>query len=1377
MASWKQYGGRHYQDTNNFFHASGITCDDLTILNAYNGSLDINGSLTVSGNVVIGGNIDLCSNLILSNLTIRENATVQGNLEILQNLVVDSTIRFGNPLQGSLVVEPSGSLFWDVSAGPLTISGAGPDVFSIVATGPVCQTVLGKNAGGRGVSLVVDASNQYFRFYGDVSGRVDASVSYIHRTGSLNSLVLDVCGGQVYAPPYLVVGSSPVRSGLGEQQTLYDVSSGSLFPDVYSLDINQGQGLSVLNSSGNGATTVSLMNGVSASHGLTLVGGVFPNDLSRSFGFASASADGFAPSLSMVSGNTLVNASTVGINTYAPTTDTCVIDINGPVRIHHGEVHHTYTTSFAILDTGYNGSTFVSIGAPVLVSSRNVHYALVSNDSMVSWTAYPIDFSYNNSSVSYQAVYVDTSFVFVGGNQDLLFYSNNQGRNWYNIQTYDSGITFKSIYSTLVSPSILRVYGTYTNTTSVSIPSTTYIDISLNVLQAGGDISIPFSSYRNFYDTTVLRNLHISGNGTYIYTLGPSRANPVNTLFQKYDLSMNPLSSLNFSTPLNNLQVFPTGIVLLGGNNYFYSRSFSPTLLTDFSSNNVLPSSVSLTSCYWYDLSRSVLVGQDSYGSVGAFYYSDNGLATFRSVPESIINEQGNAGQLLRYGLTDVWMTGLGSFLIGALYRSSLHQYFSVELPDIFDPLDNPVLNIAGRVDICGNVYVANLFGVDASFGNFAVGTLQVDDISASHISVSLFDASSGRFGTAEVYGALGVGGLLDASSALIENVLTTPFLQVSQESALYGNLAVGQNLVVGGQVSATSLSNFGPLQQLGDMYVQNNVFINQNMLIQGTFGAASANILENLYVSGYLLPPQAYNTNSESIAIGLNAGVSQSLESISIGFQAGQTNQQPGTIAIGTTAGNSLQGSGSIAMGTSAGAVNQGPGSLALGNNSGNSLQGSGSIALGSFAGEISQGSGSIALGVSAGESNQSNNSIAIGSSAGGSAQGSGCIAIGSSSGNVGQGQGSIAFGTNAGEFNQGVGSMAFGFNAGNDGQQAGSIAFGANAGAITQGTGSIAFGPGAGMFEQQTNAIAFGSSAGLQNQGERSVAIGNSSGRISQGTLCLAVGDASGLKSQANFATAIGSSAGRNNQGDSAIAIGNDCARDDQGRAAIAIGTNAVQANQSENSICLNATQNPIDVSNQGLYIQPIRGPITTSNTLFYDPSGGEITYGSGGGGGVLSYVSEVNPIGVDLSQNYYNNSYFDLVPVPGETYSTVVYDCSFNPGYYIINMTVYLLVVNAGFSMDSMGLSMSSDPSEFHSNLLAPLETRYNYGFVCVNPGTPELFSIQLSSVVHFTVATHAYFNFSIYKNGGGEITTAPITGPPQPIQISYNFTQIG
>jgi hypothetical protein len=1292
-------------------------------------------------------------------------------------LTVDSSIHFGNPLQGSLVVEPSGSLFWDVSAGPLTISGAGPDVFSVVSTGPVCQTVLGQNAGGRGVSLVVDASNQYFRFYGDVSGRVDASVSYIHESGStLDSLVLDVCGGQVYIPPYLVVGSSPVRSGLGEQQTLYDVSSGSLFPDVYSLDINQGQGLTVLNSSGNGATTVSLMNGVSASHGLTLVGGVFPNDLSRSFGFASASADGFAPSLSMVSGNTLVNASTVGINTYAPTTDSFVIDINGPVRIHHGEVHHTYTTSFAVLDTGYNGSTFVSIGAPVLVGSRNVHYALVSNDSMVSWTAYPIDFSYNNSSVSYQAVYVDTSFVFVGGNQDLLFYSNNQGENWYNIQTYDSGITFQSIYSTLVSPSILRVYGTYTNTTSVSIPSTTYIDISLNVLQAGGDISIPLSSYQNFYDLTVLRNLHVSGNGTYIYTLGPSRATLGNTLFQRYDLSMNPLASLNFSTSLNNLQVFPTGIVLLGNNNYFYSQSFAPTLLTDFSSNSVSPSSVSLTSSYWYDPSRAVLVGRDSSGGVGAFYYSDNGLTTFRSVPDSVINQQGNAGQLLRYGLTDVWMTGLGSFLIEGLYGPSLHQYFSVELPDIFDALDNPVLNVAGRVDICGNVYVANLFGLDASFGNLAVGTLQVDDISASHVSVSLLDASSGRFGTAEVYGALDVGGLLDASSALIQNVLTTPFLQVSHESALYGNLAVGQNLVVGGQVSVSSLSNFGPLQQLGNVYVHNNVSVNENMLVQGTFGAASANILETLYVSGYLLPPQAYNTNSESIAIGLNAGVSQSLESISIGFQAGQTNQQPETIAIGSTAGNSLQGSGSIALGSSAGAVNQGSGSIALGNNSGNSLQGSGSIALGSYAGESSQGIGSIAMGASAGETNQSNNSIAIGSSAGGSAQGSGCIAIGSSAGNVGQGQGSIAFGSNAGQLNQGVGSMAFGFNAGNDGQQAGSIAFGASAGAMTQGTESIAFGPGAGMIQQQSNALAFGSNAGLQNQGERSVAIGNSSGRFSQGSLCVAIGDASGFTDQSNNSIAIGASAGRTNQGGSAIAIGSGCAYNDQGIAAIAIGTNAVQDGQSENSICLNATLNPIDVSNQGLYIQPIRGPITTSNTLFYDPSGGEITYGASGG--VLSYVSQLNPIGVDLSQNYYNTSMFDLLNVPGSrTYSTVVYDCSFNPGYYIVNMTVRLLVQNNGFSMDSMALSMSSNPYDFSDNLLAPLETQFNYGYSCSSPVSPELFSIQLSSVVSFNVATHAYFNFSIYKNPGGAIiSTTPITGL-QPIQYSYTFTQIG
>jgi len=481
---------------------------------------------------------------------------------------------------------------------------------------------------------------------------------------------------------------------------------------------------------------------VDVSYGLTVVGGVFPNDPTRSAGFVSTSGSGFAPSVSLVSGNAVVNASTVGVNTYAPTTESYALDVNGPVHIHHGEVHHTYTTSFSVLGTSYNGSTFVSVGKPVLVGSQYVHYALVSHDYMQTWTPSPIDLG-NNDSNPFDAVYAmpGTPFVFVGGDQDYLFYSNDSGSTWNTIQTYDSNLTFQSLYSVQVSSSVVRLFGTYQQTASVSVPSSTYIDISLSSLQAGGTIHIPFSSYHDFYDLTVVNNLRVSGNGSFVYTLGRSSSSSSVSLFQRYDLSMNPLSTLSISHPLNTLQVFPTrGIVLLGDNQYYYSTSFAPV---SFSSGILSLSSVSLSSCSWYDPLHAVLVGQNLTNGSGVFYSSADGLASFSAIPDSILNQQGNASQLLRYGLTDVWMTGLGTFLMGGSYGSSLHQYFSLFLPDVFAPLENSVLSVAGRVDICGNVYLTNLTGVDASFANVFVGSLQGYDISASVVSVDTLDVSS----------------------------------------------------------------------------------------------------------------------------------------------------------------------------------------------------------------------------------------------------------------------------------------------------------------------------------------------------------------------------------------------------------------------------------------------------------------------------------------------------------------------------------------------------------------------------------------------------------------------------------------------------------
>lgn len=81
------------------------------------------------------------------------------------------------------------------------------------------------------------------------------------------------------------------------------------------------------------------------------------------------------------------------------------------------------------------------------------------------------------------------------------------------------------------------------------------------------------------------------------------------------------------------------------------------------------------------------------------------------------------------------------------------------------------------------------------------------------------------------------------------------------------------------------------------------------------------------------------------------NSGESSALvisnASVSVGCDAGRTNQSTGCVAIGYEAGNNLQNNGSVAIGFRAGNNNQGTGSIAIGNLAGYSNQSANSIIL----------------------------------------------------------------------------------------------------------------------------------------------------------------------------------------------------------------------------------------------------------------------------------------------------------------------------------------------------------------------------------------------------------------------------------------------
>jgi len=142
------------------------------------------------------------------------------------------------------------------------------------------------------------------------------------------------------------------------------------------------------------------------------------------------------------------------------------------------------------------------------------------------------------------------------------------------------------------------------------------------------------------------------------------------------------------------------------------------------------------------------------------------------------------------------------------------------------------------------------------------------------------------------------------------------------------------------------------------------------------------------------------FKTNNIKMLNGINN------DSISVGFDAGYSNQGTSSIAIGNLAGYNHQNQNTIAIGSLAGFATQNNYAIAIGANAAQTGQGTFAIAI---------GAGNNAT-LSAGSNNQSQYAIAIGYSAGATGQNSNSIAIGRQAGQVNQGTNSIAIGTLAG-------------------------------------------------------------------------------------------------------------------------------------------------------------------------------------------------------------------------------------------------------------------------------------------------------------------------------------------------------------------------
>ena len=379
---------------------------------------------------------------------------------------------------------------------------------------------------------------------------------------------------------------------------------------------------------------------------------------------------------------------------------------------------------------------------------------------------------------------------------------------------------------------------------------------------------------------------------------------------------------------------------------------------------------------------------------------------------------------------------------------------------------------------------------------------------------------------------------------------------------------------------------------------------------------------VEGLTTTAGLLSART-GSGADALSIGPEAGLTnQGGLSVAVGYRAGKTNQSSDSVAIGEDAGREDQSDYSVAIGSYAGETNQGSESIAIGDDAGNTDQSNEAIAIGYSAGSSTQGEGAIAVGTDAGNDTQGDNSVAIGTGAGNDAQGASGIIINSSGNTLDDSTvGHVHIASSLSSLNyQNIGGVEnWNFSSGTvnapafagDGSLLTNVPSAVDtlqavtdAGATT--TNSINTG---GLLSARsdagTTAFSVGSGAGASLQQANSVAVGTSAGSISQGKAnsdiafpgpAVAIGVNSGRFFQERYATAVGMSAGETNQGEYAVAI----------------GYAAGDSNQGNNGIIVNSSGTVVDDSSLGhIRLVSNRGELKFTSSGGWEMIDGGITY----------------------------------------------------------------------------------------------------------------------------------------------------------------------
>jgi hypothetical protein len=868
--TWRKYGGTNNTEIQNTINTTYLSTENFNMQEPFQGTFRINGDISLNdisaSSAVFLNDVRVIGSIFSNNLNIND-ITADGNLYVEKNefltqklyMDVDNTSDY---LTRAFMIGNSGKLGVNVERPSYTLDICGNigQVLSVQSTQADTRNIIAQNVNHKGISVKANNAVSQLQFFNN--GIVDSYIQYSHD----RTLTIDVSNNTFITSKVSIAGDSHL---LNETLIIHGENTEIVLPNIY-LNPSAGSGNTLTLVSGNN-TSSSFMNIVSPNgNGLMVGGGTYPVDSSRSFGMIGLNNS--TPSQVLVSGNNIgKNDTTVGINTYAPRTETYVLDINGPVHIGHGEIKQTLTTDFEVRGVSvYNGSTVFMVGTsstfPNLDPAATFNYKVArSLDSGRTWSYINLVGDLNGDYVySFPGMATDGTYsVFTG---DLDYYTVDNGNTWrrFNIAPFlDANKFIKDVminhdlsYTFLITNTII---GYFSNEGIINFDGYIGNVFVGDIYPARFDVSasIQFNS-PNRMSPVISDKVFIAGSSG----------------IQNYTVGTRNVSSIQPSGNYKDISIYGNNTIVAVGADVAYStntgvnwtkltRTFSPAL----------------NSVYIYDAMSAIAVGDNA-----TILFSVDGFNTWNPVPDLVLNAGGTKATLLRGNFTHIKAVddATGTYLI----TTTIKQYstnpstfsdgqtysFYCYLPGIFGR--SKVLDICGNVSVDGDVNITETLVVSSQNeststnsgaltvaggagvgGNLFIGkNVDVSNNVAVRSAVNSTSSSTGAFtvagglgvakniyvgGNEVITGTATIEGIVFANSVSGSTSTSTGSLQVAGGAGIKGNVYIGGDEVISGEVSilsnsSSASSSTGALRVSGGVGVASNLHVGGNEVVNG---------------------------------------------------------------------------------------------------------------------------------------------------------------------------------------------------------------------------------------------------------------------------------------------------------------------------------------------------------------------------------------------------------------------------------------------------------------------------------------------------------------------------------------------------------------